>query len=64
MHRVYNSSGMSIYPLVFNLKSLLGTPEERKRTLHFINFWLNSIGWDTQVTLSPNPKPQTLTPKP
>ena len=41
MHKIYCSAGgMSIYPLVFNLKWLL---DKQEHTLRFFKFWGNSI---------------------
>ena len=50
MHRIYSSSGIAIYPLVFNLEWLLTDSDDdddaernRQGTIKFIDFWLNSI---------------------
>ena len=57
MHRVYSSAGnTTIYPIVFNLAWLLEktgatgkADDERDRvhTLHFLEIWLNSIGYNS-----------------
>ena len=50
MHRVYSSSGKTgMYIAIFNLEWLLDEDSkvdgdnDKEDTLHFINFWLNSI---------------------
>ena len=57
MHRVYSSAGdTTIYPIVFNLAWLLektgatGKADDecdRVHTLHFLEIWLNSIGYNS-----------------
>ena len=60
MHRIYSSaSGMSIYTVVFNLEWLLdlhkcnskcksGCQRNKKFTVNFARFWLNSIAWNSR----------------
>ena len=57
MHRVYSSAGKTtIYPIMFNLAWLLdktgatGKADDecdRVHTLHFLEIWLNSIGYNS-----------------
>ena len=43
MSRIY-LFGMSEYIVVFDIKALLG--KGKQRTLYYVTFWLNSIGWN------------------
>ena len=54
MHRIYSSAGgTTIYPIVFNLEWLLNTDckpgceQNQVHTLHFLEIWLNSIGYNS-----------------